>query len=253
MNSIPFLDDRYPVRTVYTDNADRQGHARWQYRDARNAVLRDYFRMPLERIIYAPETHSGSVFAVSGEGDGRPETVEEDGVPESTGGCDALVTAVPGILLCIWTADCLPLFLYDPITNVAAIAHCSWRSICSEIVPNTVDMMSERFGANPESIIAAFGPGICGKCYEVGDELIEVFSKRFIEEELRDLFTHNGNGKCFLDLRKAVAFELFHKGVGFEKIHDVGICSYESEAYPSYRRNGPSEFGGQTLSGIVLT
>ncbi len=252
MNSIEFLDDRYPVRTVYTANVDWQEHANWHHCDARDAVLRDYLSVPLKRILYAAETHSGNVLAVSGENESSQKIVEETGDLGLSRGCDALITAVPGVLLCIWTADCLPLFLYEPDKNVVAVAHCSWRSICSGIVNNTVGMMVERYGANPGSIVAAFGPGICGRCYEVGDELVEVFSERFSADELDILFAPKGNGKYLLDLRKAIALELSHKDVELEKIHDVGICSYESEAYPSYRRNGPSEFGRMTLSGVVL-
>ena len=252
MNSVPFLDDRYPVRTVYTANADWQGHAEWQYRDARNAALRDYLRTPLKRVLYAPETHSGNVLAVPDENGSFPEPVEDPSALEPSAGCDALVTAAPGILLCIWTADCLPLFLYDPEGNVASIAHCSWKSICSGIVPNTVGAMVERYGVDPGSIVAAFGPGICGKCYEVGDELVEAFSERFSADELDALFAPKRSGKHLLDLRRAVALELCRLGVEPEKIHDIGICSYESKAYPSYRRNGPSELGAQMLSGIVL-
>lgn len=253
MNSIPFLDDRYPVRTVYTANADWQSHAKWQYRDARNAVLHDYLRTPLKRILYASEKHSGNVLVVSGENGNCLEVVGKANVLDLSSGYDALATAIPGILLCIWTADCPPLFLYDPGKNVAAIAHCGWRSICNGIVSNTLDVMVERFGANPESVVVAFGPGICGKCYEVGNELVEAFSRRFSAEELAVLFVPKGNGKHRLDLKAAIGLELSRRGVESGKVHDVGICSYESEAYPSYRRDGPSELGRMTLSGIVLT
>ena len=252
MKSIPLFDDRYPIRTVYTDSTDWQRHDGWQNRDTRNAVLRDYLDTPLKRIAYAPEAHSGNVLAVSDEGDFVGEARVADAVG-STGEFDALVTETPGILLCIWTADCLPLFLYDPEKHVAAIAHCGWRSICNGIVTNTVDVMAGRFDTDPQNIIAAFGPGICGKCYEVGDELVEAFTKRFSSEDVRSIFTSKAKGKHLLDLRKAVSLELFGMDIQKENVHDLSICSFESEDYSSYRRNGPSDFGRQTLSGIVLT
>lgn len=255
LKSISFFDDRYPVRTVCTDNSDWQRHAGWQHADTRNAWLKDYLRVPLERFVYAREIHSGNVLAISGggDGDGLVETVEEADTPGLTGGYDAMATSVPGIMLCIWTADCLPLYLYEPGSHVAAIAHCGWRSICRGIASNTVGVMANRFGANPENIIAAFGPGICATCYEVGGELVEAFSERFPANELESLFSPRENGKYLLDLRKSIALELCRMGVQTENLHDMGICSYESEQYSSYRRNGPSELGTQTLSGIVLT
>lgn len=248
MKSIPFFDDRYPVRTVYTDSAVWQRHANWHQRPARDAALQDYLHMPLKRIVYASQANSGNVIAVSGEDDGCIDAVASG--PEGT--CDALVTATPRVMLCIWTADCLPLFLYDSESHVAAMTHCGWRNICNGIVSNTIDVMARCFGTNPSSVIAAFGPAICGNCYEVGDELLGAFSKRFSPDEASSLFTAKPNGKFLLDLRKAVSLELFQRGVESGNIHDTGICSYESQAYSSYRRNGPSDFGRQTLSGIVL-
>ena len=253
MNSIPFLDDRYPVRTVYADSADWQRHADWQHLDTTHAALQDFVRTPLKRIVYAFEAYSGNVLDVSDEGDGFVEVFEVADALGLADGCDALATAAPGVMLCIQTADCLPLFLYDPNKHTAAIAHCGWRNICNGVVSNTIDVMAERYGTSPQNIVAAFGPGICEKCYEVGDDLVAAFSKRFSSDEAKSLFTPKANGKLLLDLRKAVSLELFRMGVESQNIHDVGICSYETEAYSSYRRNGPSEIGRQTLSGIVLT
>ena len=242
MHSLPSFDGRYPVRTLYTDNEDWRRCEGWQDADRRKTALQDYLRTPLKQVIYAREIHSGSVFAVSGENND----------PEPADGYDALVTADPGVLLCVWTADCLPLFLYDKDRHVAAVAHCGWRGICSRIVSNTVGVMTGRFGSSPEHIIAAFGPGICGACYEVSGDLIEAFSKRFSPAEIAELFCPKRNGKYLLDLRKAITFELLRVGIQQESIQDAEICSYESAGYASYRRDGQSVPSRQTLSGIVL-
>ena len=242
MHSLPCFDEYYPVRTLYTDNEDWRRCEGWQDADQRKTALQDYLRTPLKQVIYARETHSGSVFAVSGENND----------PEPSDGYDALVTADPNVLLCVWTADCLPLFLYDKDRHVAAVAHCGWRGICSSIVSNTVDVMTERFGSSPEHIIAALGPGICAECYEVREDLIEAFSKKFSPTEITELFCPKQNGKYLLDLRKAITFELLRRGIQQERIQDTEICSYESASYASYRRDGKSVPSRQTLSGIVL-
>ena len=212
MHSLPSFDGRYPVRTLYTDNEDWRRCEGWQDADRRKTALQDYLRTPLKQVIYAREIHSGSVFAVSGENND----------PEPADGYDALVTADPGVLLCVWTADCLPLFLYDKDRHVAAVAHCGWRGICSRIVSNTVGVMTGRFGSSPEHIIAA------------------------------ELLCPKRNGKYLLDLRKAITFELLRVGIQQESIQDAEICSYESAGYASYRRDGQSVPSRQTLSGIVL-
>ena len=173
MHSLPSFDRAYPVRTLYTDNEDWRRCEGWQDADRRKAALQDYLRVPLKQVIYARETHSGSVFAVSSETGGSLAIKKETFVSAPLGGYDALVTDVSGLLLCIWTADCVPLFLYDTTKQVAAVAHCGWRGILDGIVPKTVRVMAERFGAAPEHIIAGFGPAICGKCYVVSEDLHE--------------------------------------------------------------------------------
>ena len=252
MQSITSFDNHYPVRTFFSDNADWQNNTDWQKSDRRKMILQDYLCVPLKQIIYARETHSGHVLAVLDESYENLGATQETSVSSSSDGYDAMVTAISGVLLCVWTADCFPLFLYDSCKHVAAVAHCGWRGICKGIVSNTIDMMTGRYDASLKHIIAAFGPGICGKCYEVSDDLITAFSNRFSPNEIRALFQPKQNGKYLLNLRKAIGFELSRIGVLPANITDEEICSYESVNYASYRRNGHSEPGKQTLSGIVL-
>lgn len=252
MHSLACFDGCYPVRTLYTDNEDWQLCEGWQDAGRRKAVLQNYLRVPLKQVIYAHETHSGSVYALSSKTGGCLAASKETRTIGHPSGYDALVTDTSGFLLCIWTADCLPLFLYDTERNVAALAHCGWKGILNGIVPNTVDVMSGRFGSVPEHIIAGFGPGICGNCYVVSEDLHKAFSSRFSPDEVRQLFRPQPNEKYLLDLRKAIELDLCRIGIRPEEIRDAGICSYESESYASYRRNGPTEPTRQTLSGIVL-
>ncbi len=252
MQSIPSFDENHPVKTFFTRSEDWQRNKDWLEPGRQSALLRDCLCVPLKQIRYARETHSGSVLAIPDENGGSIEIPEEAEILGPSGGFDSMVTSVPGVALCIWTADCIPLFLYDPKKHIAAIAHCGWRGICNGIVGNTIRVMARRFDAQPENLITAFGPGICGKCYEVGEELIPAFSRLFPEEEIREFFRPKQNGKYLLNLRKAISFEFLRMGIAPESIRDAGICSYESESFASYRRSGPSEPCRQTLSGIVL-
>ena len=244
MRSIPFLNGRYPVRTVYTEKGDWQEPSVWPDRTAREALLRAHLGVPLRRVVYARETHSANIRIVSG-GQGAGGSVPR-------GGYDALVTDAPGVLLCILTADCLPLFLYDPVKHTAAIAHCGWRGIAGGIASGTVRELAGRFGTDPADLVAAVGPAICGNCYEVGGELIGAFSRRFSPETVGELFRPRKDGKYLLDLRKAVAAELLGAGLRPEQIFDTGICTYETESLASARRDGRPEPSEEILSGIVL-
>jgi YfiH family protein len=254
MNSISILDDRYPVKTVFTDNSDGQSHEGWHRVECRNAAFEEYLRVPLSHVFYAYEEHTGNVLVVTSENVEDLEAMDKDRIPEQIGEYDALATDVPHTMLCICTADCLPLFLYDPRQNVAAIAHCGWRGICNGIVSNTARSMVEHFGTNPRDVVAAFGPSICKGCYEVGGELKDAFARRFLPQEVQRLFASLPSGKFLLDSRNAVALELLREGVRQDKIHDVGICTFESDDYPSFRGEGTYvKAERQMISGIVLT
>ena len=252
MRTIDYFDRQFPVRTVYSELEDHRRHEGWQNDDARTAILEGFLNTSLSRVIPPHETHSGNIRLITGE---YPEGVtvytDERFSIKGAGGYDSIVTDVPGVLIHLWTADCLPLFLYDPIRHAAAVAHNGWRGVCSGIGVNTLRVMHEHFGTDPRDVAAAIGPCICGSCYEVGEELLEPFREHF-GRKAETFFTPAREGKDLLDNRKAVRFDLMEAGVRAEQIYDTGICSFEDHAYASYRREGIYPHGEQTLSGIVL-
>ena len=111
MHSLSCFEGHYPIKTLYTDNEAWQRCKGWQDSERRKAVLQDYLHVPLKQVIYAQETHSSSVFTVSSKTVKNPAASGKTCVKAPSGEYDALVTDVSGILLCVWTADCLPLFL----------------------------------------------------------------------------------------------------------------------------------------------
>lgn len=141
---------------------------------------------------------------------------------------DALVTATPGVLLAIGTADCYPLLLADPEAGVIGAAHAGWKGTVGRIGQKTVEAMVA-LGAVPERIRAAVGPGICGQNYEVGAEV----ARQFEEAGLGD-FVLDVEGRTHLDLAGVNRAVLEAAGVG--DIWVSGRCSTEAEFY-SYRRD----------------
>lgn len=252
MKSIPFFDDRYPVRTIYTDNADWQAHAGWQDAGVRKSVIQDYLQMSLRHIFYAYQVDSSDVLTITDENFERLAAIGKEDIFEQIGSYDAMVTSAHKVMLCVCTADCLPLYLFDSQRHVAAIAHCGWRGICSGVVSNTVEVMVNRFDVDPTQVIAAYGPSICESCFEVGGELKDVFATRFSPHEIDLLFTPQSDGKYLLSLKRAVTMELRQAGVRLEDIYDTGICSFESKSYPSCRRDGHLAAARQTFAGIAL-
>ncbi len=92
---------------------------------------------------------------------------------------DGLITNVPGILLAIQTADCLPVLLVDPQKKAVGAFHAGWRGTFKRIVEKGVGAMQQHFGSDPKKILAAIGPGIHACCYEVGRDLRTQFEAQF--------------------------------------------------------------------------
>lgn len=144
---------------------------------------------------------------------------------------DALVTATPGVLLAIGTADCYPLLLQDAAAGVVGAAHAGWKGTLGRIGAGTVAAMVA-LGADPARIRAAVGPGICGERYAVGEEV----AAKFREAGLGKFVLQQGEA-THLDLAGANRAVLEGAGVPAPAIWVSGRCSTEADFY-SYRRDG---------------
>jgi polyphenol oxidase len=102
-----------------------------------------------------------------------------DSVPKELLTGDGLVTAKPGLLLSIQTADCLPVILVDPKERAVGVFHAGWRGTVKRIVEKGVGEMQRWFGSRARDLQAAIGPGIQGCCYEVGEEVRSEFDGQF--------------------------------------------------------------------------
>ena len=145
---------------------------------------------------------------------------------------DALVTDVPGVALFATFADCYPVVLWDPQRRVVGLAHAGWRGTGSGIAAAAVTFMQNEYGCR--HIRAALGPGICGRCYEVGEEVASQFEARFVNP--------GANARWLLDLAAANVQQL--EQAGAKAVYDIGICTKESYLFPSHRRHPDgSRFG----------
>ncbi len=156
--------------------------------------------------------------------------------PGFLGEGDALITAQPGLLLEIRTADCVPVLLVDPSRRVIAAVHAGWRGTAASILEKTVSAMIANFGAAPGNLFAAIGPAIERCCYEVGPEVAEKFGVV---------------GRTHLDLISLNRQQLTTSGVPDGQIFRVGGCSRcGNETFHSYRRDGTA--AGRMASAIAI-
>lgn len=138
--------------------------------------------------------------------------------------CDALITRKPGIALAVMVADCIPLLLSS--STVVGAVHVGRRGLMNSVAVKAVDAM-RKLGA--DQIHAQLGPSICGRCYEVPQELAdEVVAKHPAASSLTKNLTPA------LDLSRALIADLVASGVTYEASN---ICTLENDEYFSYRRH----------------
>jgi len=92
---------------------------------------------------------------------------------------DALITATPGLVIAVQTADCIPILLADPRRRVVAAVHAGWRGTLARIVMKTLGRMQMLYGTRPADVRAALGPGVGRCCYPVGLEVVQKFHAQF--------------------------------------------------------------------------
>jgi YfiH family protein len=141
-------------------------------------------------------------------------------------GVDALVTDQRDVPLFATYADCYPIVLWDPQRRCVALAHAGWRGTAARVGPAAVRKLADEYGSEPANIRAGIGPGICGSCYEVGEEVASHFDPRFVKPGRDDRF--------FLDLAGANRAQLNETGV--KEVHVLGLCTKETLFLPSHRR-----------------
>lgn len=93
---------------------------------------------------------------------------------------DGIFTSLKNYLLCIKTADCIPLLFYDKISKTIGAVHCGWRGTYNGILINAKNMLAGYYNLNLENVIVVIGPGICKNCYTVKEDLYEKFINKNI-------------------------------------------------------------------------
>jgi len=162
--------------------------------------------------------------------------------PGSYSQCDALVTDVPNVFLCVSVADCASVFLLDPTKRVVAAVHSGWRGTAKQLVRNTVQSMVNKSGCNPKDIVAFLGPCANVCCYAVGDDVASLFAPEFLKHKEK---------RVFVDLKSANISQLTELGIPDSHIEVSPHCTIcESHLFHSFRRD--REKSGRMMGVIGL-
>jgi YfiH family protein len=133
------------------------------------------------------------------------------------------MTEVPGVLLGVGTADCVPVLVVDVEKRVVAAFHAGWRGTVARIVEHGIGKMTDEFGSQMGDLVAAVGPSIGACCYAVGEEVRSEFGSQFGYAE--ELFSRGHAGEMRLNLWEANRRQLVDAGVGEARISLVGECT----------------------------
>lgn len=201
-------------------------------------MIADWFTRPLGYLATVNQVHSPDVVTVDADYNGeRPSA-------------DAMVTATPGLILGVLSADCGPILFADAENGVVGAAHAGWKGALGGVLENTIEAMIS-LGARRKHIRASLGPSISQRNYEVGPEFIERF---LAQDPSYDAFFSSSSriGHAMFDLQGLTVKRLTDAGV---HATSLGLCTYtDTERFYSYRRTthaGEPDYGRQ-ISAIAI-
>lgn len=182
------------------------------------------FDLPFARSVWCTQVHEARV-AVVDEDTVRAGPRGAETQDDALAGTDAVITAVPGIALCVMLADCVPVVVYDPDHHVVGVAHAGWRGTVARISSATVRTMRDRFGSNPARLVAAVGPSISPTAYEVGADVADAARAAFGDDVGQVVLPAAAHGKWRFDLWRANALDLEQAGLPSPAIEVAGVST----------------------------
>lgn len=230
--------DRFFSSLVVTFISDRAMDFSWADADREGALsalqrafLQERLGFDLPVVFNIRQVHGSKIVVVSQE-----DIAQGIGLPEA----DGILTDAAYLPVVVRTADCLPVFLYDPARRGIGLLHAGWKGTREGIAAQAVSMMNRKWGTHANELKAAFGPSIRSCCYEVGEEFKEYFPDRIAGRE----------GRCYFDLPAENKRQLLQAGVLEENISDSGACTCCDKRYFSYRREGKQ--AGRIISLMMI-
>jgi polyphenol oxidase len=192
------------------------------------------------RFVVPHQTHSDVVAVVN-----------ESNYEQDFFNTDALLTNLPDVMVCIKTADCVPILLFDPIKKVVGAVHSGWRGTAQNIIGKAIVIMNIEFGCLPADIYAIIGPCIGQAKYEIGEEVKIAIEPLLSRPENVLSAIDSKTGKSYLNLTEANHQLLELAGIKKEKIDSAGLCTFSlPDEFYSARRDG--HVTGRMINGIAI-
>ena len=186
-----------------------------------NAMGFDY-----RRIVTTNQTHTTNIRIVSENDAGKGIICLRD-----YHDIDGLITNVPNLPLATYYADCVPLYILDPVNNVIGLSHSGWKGTVNRIGFKTIELMHKTYGSEAKNLIVCIGPSICQDCYEVGEDVAARFKENFSKDCIDNILIYKGNEKYLLNLWEACREIFIEAGVDNSNISITDICTCCNKEY----------------------
>lgn len=185
------------------------------------------------------QVHLAEIAIVTEKDRGRGRMDRESAFPDT----DGLLTNVPGIMLTSFYADCTPLYFFDPVHRVVGLAHAGWKGTVAEIAKSMTQRMTEHYGSRSEDIVAAIGPCIGERRYEVDGTVLEQVNALLQKDSgngsssLADFSEDLGGGKALLNLKELNRHIMIRSGIRPENVTRTDWCtSSRTDLFFSHRQ-----------------
>lgn len=177
-----------------------------------------------DNIFSAKQVHGTDVVIINKEDFSKKDIGEKDG----------LITDVKNIALCTYHADCVPIYFYDNKKQVIGLAHAGWKGTLNDINKNMIKIMIEHFGSDIKDIKIAIGPSIGSCCYEIGQDVLDLFLKKY--SDYKNIFFKKEE-RVYLNLWEVNKNNLLNLGIEEKNISLSEACtSCNIDKFYSYRK-----------------
>lgn len=218
-------------RVANNDMALHTTHDKKDILENRNA-LNMQLGIKEEQWVFAQQTHSDHLHAVTKQDMGRGSIAYATAIKD----CDALYTKESGIAIGVFHADCVPILLYDPISQIICAIHAGWQGTVKEITRKSVLHLMQHEQLNPKNLYAYIGPSIAFHSFEVGYDVVEQVQQ--MPFDTSSYIAYRDHQKAFIDLKGLHCKMLLDLGVSNEHMNiNPNDTFMPNESLFSYRRD----------------
>ena len=139
---------------------------------------------------------------------------------------DVILTDQPGVTLFMRFADCVPIFLFDPVCNVIGLVHAGWQGTVNRVAAEAIQAMGDRYGSQPENILAGIGPSIGPHHYQIGPDVIKQVREAFGGDASDLLYLEDQAKKdCSVQFDLWKSNRLILEQAGVREVEVSGVCT----------------------------